>query len=118
MVSWWVLAHCGCILASCTIVSLVKKKVHSFMCVGQNRDKEGEKHLTHGLGGKEHATLQFVSSKRGTKKVYTNTFCVAVWRLKRCTLHPPTKPGPLLGTNELITRVAYVGTPQAEEFKY
>jgi len=57
------------ILASCTIMSLVKKSVHFLMCAGRNRDKEGKnQHLASGLGGKEGATLQFVSSKRLTKR--------------------------------------------------
>jgi hypothetical protein len=41
---------------------------------GENR------HLAGCLGGKEGATLQFVSGKRGTKKVYTRA------RILRCTL--------------------------------
>jgi len=39
------------------------------MCAKRDRDKEGKnRHLASGLGGKEGATFQFVSSKRGTKK--------------------------------------------------
>ncbi len=80
MVSWWVLVHCGYILASCTIMPLVKNRVHSLMCAKQNRDKEGKnQHLTCGLSRKEVATLQFVLGKRGTKKVYTNASCAVVW---------------------------------------
>jgi hypothetical protein len=40
------------------------------------------------------------------------------WWIRRCTLHLLAKPGPLSRMNELITRIVYVGPPQAEEFKY
>jgi hypothetical protein len=50
--------------------------------------------------------------------VYMGTSWAVVWWLRRCSLHQLAKSGPLSGMNELITRIAYVGPPQAEEFKY
>jgi len=36
-------------------------------------------HLAGGLGGKDGATLQFVSSKSLTKKAYMSASCIMVW---------------------------------------
>jgi hypothetical protein len=84
MVSSWLLVHCDHIMTSYTIVFLVKKRVHSLMCAGWNRDKANEnRHLASSFGRKGGPTLQFVSSKSGTRKVYTIVSCIMVLVIKK-----------------------------------